>query len=297
MDVNELLEKHENLGIQLEKIPSNRIITYREALEEGKLIGKPRFKPRFYQWEPAVLASIRDHLQNIWNFFDKNSFWFDNNLKELLFFDTRHLSKKSIIFLLERDVWETDEVYGAYLIEPQKERTDISYYRFDHKFETFTLDNIDEKFRKEWICKNAIQQIKQQFGLIWKRIEIEILTCQEETYHRPIFIQISDEDLIKQLEICQKLLNISKEAALLLLGRVEEIWLLKAIDRTRVYSEEKLLSLAEDKGIINKKNKRLFLQIRTQFNLLKHTTTYNIDNCDVENLIKHLGCYLNRTKK
>ncbi len=40
MDVKVLLEKHENLGKQLEKIPYYRKITYKEEMENGKLIGK-----------------------------------------------------------------------------------------------------------------------------------------------------------------------------------------------------------------------------------------------------------------
>ena len=293
MDVKELLEKHENLGKQIEKIPLYRKITYKEEMENGKLIGKPRFEPSLYEWEPKMFASLRDQLQGVWNFFEDNSYWFDDELKKILLFNTRRLSKKSIIFLLERDVWETDEVYGAYLIEPQQEKVEISYYRFDYKFRTFIFEELDKETRKQWICADTLQQIQQQFRFLWKRVEIEILTCQEETYHRPISIKITDIDLIKQYDVCIKLLKISKEAALLMLGRLEELCLLKAINRTKIDREEKLLSLAESKGIIDNSNKKLFLQIRTQYNLLKHTTSYNIDNCNVENLIKQFNQYLN----
>ncbi len=78
MDVKELLEKHENLGKQLEKIPLYRKTIYKEEMENGKLIGKPRFEPSLYEWEPKMFASLRDHLQNIWNFFEVNSYWFDD---------------------------------------------------------------------------------------------------------------------------------------------------------------------------------------------------------------------------
>jgi len=293
MDVKELLEKHENLGKQLEKILLNRKITYNEEMENGKLIGKPRFEPSLYDWEPKMFASLRDQLQDVWNFFEDNSYWFDDELKKILLFNTRRLSKKSIIFLLERNVWKTDEIYGAYLIEPQQENVEISYYRFDYKFKTFIFKEINKETRKQWICTDAGQQIQQQFRFLWKRIEIEILTCQEETYHRPNLIKITDADLIKQYDVCVKLLTISNEAALLMLGRLEELWLLKAINRIKIDREEKLLFLAESKGVINNSSKKLFLQIRTQYNLLKHTTSYNIDNCNVENLIKQFNQYLN----
>ncbi len=99
--------------------------------------------------------------------------------------------------------------------------------------------------------------------------------------------------MIKQYDVCVKLLKISKEAALLMLGRLEELWLLKAINRIKIDREEKLLFLAESKGVLDNSSKKLFLQIRTQYNLLKHTTSYNIDNCNVENLIKQFNQYLN----
>lgn len=35
--------------------------------------------------------------------------------------------------------WESDEVYGDYLIEDNEETTKISYFRFYHKFKTFSL--------------------------------------------------------------------------------------------------------------------------------------------------------------
>ncbi|MBA7694884.1 hypothetical protein ES703_103499 [subsurface metagenome] len=295
MEVEELLKRHENLGEQLVKIPSKRTIFYREDMEEGGLIGKPRFDPPLYEWEPKLLASLRDHLQDIFTFFKTYSFWFDNDLKEILLTDTRRLSKKSILFLLERDIWETDEIFGGYLID-QKE-TKISYYRFYHKFKTFTFRDIDKKFREKWICRDAIHQIQEQFRLVWKKLEIEILTCQGEIYHRPIPLHLTDEDLKAQYIMCKELLIISKEAALLMLGRLEEWWVLNAIGRTRIKKEEQLFVLAESKGAMDKTNKYLFLKIRRHYNQLKHITTYNIDNCDVKGLIREFGQYLKKSTK
>lgn len=297
MEEDKLLERHENLGEQLVKIPSLRIITYREDMEEGELIGKPRFDPPLYEWNPPLFASLRDHLQDIWNFFDRYSFWFDDDLKEILLINTRRLSKKSIIFLLERDIWETDEIYGGYLIDIKQRETKISYYPFYHKFKTFTFRDVDRTFRENWICKDAINQIQDQFRSLWKKLEIEIHTCQEESYHRPIPIQLTDEDLDTKYKICEQLLSLSKEATLLMLGRLEEMWLLKAIGRTRVNKEEKLFSLAETEGVMDQSNKKLFLQIRSNYNQLKHITTYNIDNCNVKKLVSEFGQYLHTTTK
>ncbi len=107
-----LLDFHKLLYEQLIEIPENREMTYVEEIKKGIKVGKPRFKNPKYQWSKNLLVDLRDHLQNIWNFFDKYSYWFDDTLLPLLNTNERRVSKKSIIFLLEEDVWSTDEVYG-----------------------------------------------------------------------------------------------------------------------------------------------------------------------------------------
>ena len=293
--VSKLLSKHKIIGDQLVEIPTRRVMTYREELQDKQLIGKPRFDPKNLEWDSKLLVKVRDHLQKIWNLFAEYSYWFDDRLKEILLHELRRLSKKSILFLLERDVWETDEVYGDYLIEDNEETTKISYFRFYHKFKTFSLPKKSYSERETWIKKNVVNQIQTQFLLLWMELETEIQTCQDEKFKRPIPIQLTDEDLIRQYECCHEMLGISREAALLMLGRLEEVWLLKTMGRTRIRQGHYLLSLAELKGVINKSNRRLFQQIRTNYNRLKHDTTYDINQCDVESLIRQFHLYLNHS--
>ena len=99
-----LLENYEKLHEQLIKIPENRELTYTEETKEGVIVGFPRFKNPKYQWSKDLLVELRDYLQNIWNFFNKYSYWFDSTLIPLLDINERRISKKSIIFLLEDDV-------------------------------------------------------------------------------------------------------------------------------------------------------------------------------------------------
>ena len=115
-----LLENHKKLYKQLIEIPEKREMLYNEEIEEGVKIGNPRFKSPKYQWSTSLLVDLRDHLQNIWNFFDRYSYWFDDTLIPLLDTNERRVLKKSIIFLLEEDVWCTDEVYGKYLRRKQR---------------------------------------------------------------------------------------------------------------------------------------------------------------------------------
>lgn len=292
-EVSQILKDHEKLRSQLIEIPKTRFLTYREDFTEDGIIGKPRFDPPIYLWDPELLTQLKNHLQRIWNLFARHSYWFDDNLKEILLQDRRRLSKKSVLFLLEHDVWETDKVYGAYLTENFKDKTEISYYRFYYKFKTFSFSKMDKKTREKWICNDAINQILKQFQLIWKLVENEILSCLAEEFLPPIPHKITDKYLFIQYEMCQKLFSISKEASLLILGRLEELYLLRAMKISRTPKNKYLLPLAELNGIIDKSNKRLFSQIRSNYNLLKHLTTYDINRCDVDNFIKQFGKYVN----
>jgi hypothetical protein len=95
-----------------------------------------------------------------------------------------------------------------------------------------------------------------------------------------------------QYHICKKLLPISKEATLLMLGRLEEFWFLKILEKTRVPKGELLLPFAEYEGILTNSNKILFNRIRIHYNRLKHDTTYDINSCNLESLINQFGKYI-----
>ncbi len=291
-----LIQIHNSFKERLQLIPKARGISYREEVIESRLIGKPRFDPPKYEWSSQEFVSLRDHLQNIWDYFDSRSFWFDDELKQLLLYDSRRLSKKSVVFLLERNVWETDEVYGDYLIETDENATKISYFRFGQRFKTFSFPMMDEAARKEWILLDAVRQIQFQFFFLWDRLEMELLTCREESHNKPIAIVLTNDLLYQQYQTSLKLLSVSKEAALLMLGRLEELWILKALNLKKIDKSEKLLNLAQRNNVITNDTRKLFRKIRRNYNLLKHSTEYNVDSCDVESLIKQFGHYINRAK-
>ncbi len=183
-DGKRLLDNHKNLYNQLIEIPDKRNMMYLEEMEEGVKVGKPRFNDPKYQWTTSLLVRVRDHLQNIRNFFDKYSYWFDDTLIPLLNTDERRISKKSIIFLLEEDVWCTDEVYGKYLIEENQDGATISYSRRDRKIKKININTKDDSEIKNWICKDAANQIKNQFKFLWGKLEIEIQVSIDEFFHR-----------------------------------------------------------------------------------------------------------------
>ena len=226
-----LLDNHKKLYEQLIEIPEKREMIYIEEIKEGVKVGKPRFKNPKYQWFTSLLVDVRDHLQNIWNFFDRYSYWFDDTLIPLLNTDERRMSKKSIIFLVEEDVWCTDEVYGKYLIEENQDGITISYSRRERKMKQITLKSKDDSEIKDWICKDAVSQIKNQFEFLWGKLETEIQVCIDEIFHKQPKLTLKPNYLKNQLE---KTITISEqwaEAGLLNLGRIIELWLLTSLGK------------------------------------------------------------------
>ncbi|MFW9915984.1 MAG: Swt1 family HEPN domain-containing protein [Candidatus Thorarchaeota archaeon] len=173
----QLLEEHNRLFDELIKIPRTRRIHYRIDRKNGNLLGKPRFKPPKYAWSSGIFIQLQDHLQKIWDYLETSSYGIDDAIKVLIHRDERRSSKKSVIFLLEQDVYSTDEVYGDYLIEKTAIGVVISHYRRNQRRRQFKIPARTDAEIEEWICDNARQQIADQFSYLWKNLENEIMAC------------------------------------------------------------------------------------------------------------------------
>ncbi|MEE9377457.1 MAG: hypothetical protein V3V33_05430 [Candidatus Lokiarchaeia archaeon] len=286
---NILLENHKKLYKQLIEIPDKREIEYIEGIEEGVKVGKPRFKNPKYQWSMSLLVGLRDHLQNIWNFFDKYSYWFDDTLIPLLYTSERRVSKKSIIFLLEEDVWNTDEVYGKYLIDENQDEITISYSRRERKMKQITLKTNEESKIKEWIFIDAIRQIKNQFIFLWDKLETEIEVCIDEIFHKPSKFTLKPNYLKDQLDKTKEISKQWAEAGLLNLGRIIEHWLLNNLGMKSAPLFFDLIREAEIAGLIDKNEVKLLRDIRTSYNNLKHKTYYKIVTREVKIMIENFS--------
>lgn len=287
----ELLKVHSYLREQLIKIPEKRDMEYNEEVENGKRLGKPRFRQPLYDWSEELLTNLRNHLQNIWNFFDQQSYWLDSTIMPLIAYVDRRVSKKSIIFLLENDVWSTDEVYGKYLIEKSRDETIISYFRREQKIRQFKLPILSDSEIKSWICIDAVNQIKGQFDFLWSKLETEISACIDEIFHRKPKLTITSDYLELQL---QKTKNISEEwpeAALLSLGRILELWLLISLGRKKKgYSPfADFIRDAELVGLIEKPERKLLSKIWRAYNNLKHKTYFKVEKKFVISLIEEFS--------
>ncbi|MHA1755152.1 MAG: hypothetical protein ACTSVV_00175 [Promethearchaeota archaeon] len=284
-----LLQNHKKLYKELIEIPEKREMRYVEEKGDGYKIGKPRFKNPKFQWSSSLLVNLRNHLQKIWNFFEKYSYWFDDTLRPLLDTNERRVSKKSIIFLLEEDVWSTDEVYGEYLIEEDQNSVTISYSRRERKMKQITLKPKHESEIEEWICKDAIRQIQTQFKFLWNKLETEIQICIEEIFHKiPKFT--FDLDYLKdQLDKTVAISDDWAEAGLLNLGRILELWLLYSLGMKSASLEIDLIRKAEVAGLLDKNEVKLLRKIRTNYNNLKHKIYYKIDNKVIKAMVENFS--------
>lgn len=288
-DGKTLLEAHKKLYNQLIELPENREMTYTEDMEEGIRVGKPRFKNSKYQWSKNLLVKLRDHLQNIWNFFDRYSYWFDATLLPLLDTNERRMSKKSIIFLLEENVWSTDEVYGKYILKDNQDGITISYSRRERKMKKITLKPKDDTEIEEWICNDAIRQIKTQFKFLWGKLETEIEVCIDEIFHKQPKSTLSPSYLQDQLEKTEEISEQWAEAALLNLGRILEHWLLNRIGMKSANYGVDLIREAEIADLLDKNEVKLLRNIRTNYNNLKHKTYYIIDTEEIKRMMENFS--------
>ncbi len=288
MDINSegkiLIERHNILYKKLIEIPENRVIVYHEEDDNNDVIGKPRFKEKEYDWPKKLLIELRDHLQEIWNFFDLYSYWLDSTFLLLLDYKTRKISKKSILFLLEKDLWQTDEVYGDYLIQKEENKTMISYTRFGQKFKEKMLNTIEANEIEIYVCTDAKFQIQKQFTHLWEKMRKEIEVCMEEKFRKEPKITLSHTYLQNQVDKIESYIDIWSESALLNLGRVLEIWLLIELKVKKNYGLDFLIRTAELRNLIDNHQFKLLMNIKNNYNNLKHQVTYRVEKKTVKTL-------------
>ncbi len=286
-----LLKNHKSLKKTLLTTPDNREMIFDEEYDGINWFGKPRFIPPYYNFDASILTEIKNHLQSIWDFFQVYSYWFDKTIYPLLAWDQRRAEKGSIIYLLENDVWATREVYGKYLIEVGDTQNEISYYRFNNKYNKHTIDTIKTEEIKEYVIKDARSQIEKQFLYLWEKLELEILSCIKEDHTKIPRTRINSQYILEQLEICEKIVEKRSEMVFLNIGRLAEYILLMMLGIKRKRSNIDLISLAFNAKLIDKNEEKLFNHIRRKYNALKHRLEYHLDIIMLERYILSLKKY------
>jgi len=283
---NELLEKHKKLEGKLREIPYKREMRVNFNKENSLCIAKPRFTEPKYSWPKTLLELLLNHLQEIWDFLQKYHYYFDEKVISFIHKDYRRSRKDSIIFLLERDVWETDEVYGNYLVERKKDKIIVSYYRREERRKTYELDLMPKEELEKWIMDDAKNQIISTFDYKWGLLETEIDTCVNGLHIREITEPLNHEDLISQTKKIDELLKVDTIASMLSLGRVSELWCIHLLNQKKKEINQNLIQDLVQRKIIDKHQERLLNQIRIQYNSTKHKLDFRLKKKEVVSLYK-----------
>ena len=176
--ISEILNQLDQLRESLRDIPSHRDITCsREEIHKNPptWIYRPRFKPKFKLIPQKLKLEFIQLVDNINLHLKKYS---PDNLANLVdILSVSGNNKKSVTFLLENNVYNTDEVYGDYIAEELQDHYEIYYYRWEEKKNQ--LPNQDHSVDLEKFVKNdAIIQIQNQFDQMWKILETEVERCR-----------------------------------------------------------------------------------------------------------------------
>lgn len=137
------------------------------------------YKPRFVTQEEDIPENIKSEIIQIFDDLNYHLLEYSPNSFEYIekIIDLSPENKDSLIFLLEKDVYATDEVYGEYLVEMRNEEYEISYYRREKKVKILPLKPLSIDL-EDFIKKDAILQIQNQVEKLWKTIENEIERCE-----------------------------------------------------------------------------------------------------------------------
>lgn len=283
----EIKEELQRLKIILRKIPLERKIVCRVELyqdEETKFIYKPRFVPKERSIDKSINLEFSKLLLDINNYLKEYSPDKFKNLEEIFSGDL--YNKKSIIFLLEKDVWATDEVYGDYFVEKYENHYEISYFRWKRKVSK--LENHDISIDiKNFITSDAISQVQAQFDTLWEKIVIEVeksLKNYESLKSRyGEFKKNISLDLM--LDEGKKALHINQFLSIYYLGYVLEHSIKVKLNKMRDFNGlGKLIFLCKKNKLITKSEAKVCDKIKDTYNNTKHKFQFMTD---IEKL-KHL---------
>jgi len=192
--ISDTLNQLDQLRESLRKIPTQRNITCSsEEKQKSPLtwIYRPRFKPKSKLIPQKLKLDFIQLVDNINLHLKKYS---PDNLANVVdILDVSGNNKKSIIFLLENNVYNTDEVYGDYLVEEFQDHYEIYYYRWEEKKQQLPNQNRSVDLEK-FIVNDAVIQIQYQFDQLWKILENEIERCR--AYYQSHKKKEQDEKII-----------------------------------------------------------------------------------------------------
>lgn len=248
----------------LEKIINSRQMKFSKIKKENVMIGKPRFIDPKYNWQSDSYLEVKTHFKQIKTYFETHNFETDPIIHDYISYEGKK-DKKSIIFLIESDVWATDEVYGDYLIDSTE--NEIYHYR---RGEKRTKLNYDGSNMTEFIIHDARNQIIQQLKFLWNTLLVEIEICMSGDHLEMFGSPQTDDEIASKIVKLKDIISIDPEVALLQLGRLEEHWCALQANKNKINYLYDLINefFAQDK--INNYQKQVLHRIRSAYNLIKH---------------------------
>ncbi len=197
--ISEIKNRMKSLKISLREIPKSRELN--NTIEEFQnnspaWIYKPRFKLKESPIPQEIKTELIQIIDEINLYLRKSSPDNFNLLKDII--DLTSENKNSIVFLLEKDVYQTNRVYGDYLVEKYQDYFEINYLRWNEKKKKLPNQalSIDlEKFIKE----DALAQVQNRFEELWNVLENEIGRCENHYNSKKALKNDIKLNLIKNL--------------------------------------------------------------------------------------------------
>lgn len=270
---SEILIIHNKLREYLIEIPKTRSMRYTQVEREGLIIGKPRFNPPKYSFGGKLAQDLLIYFAQLKEYFISRNFEIREDLNDILDPNKMSSSKYSPIFLIENDVWNTDAVYGEYLIETVDSEIEVHYFRRNEKRGKISLTDSNIEIL---ILADARFQVINQFNYLWDslRKEIEI----SDTLFLRSQIMISNDYLLEQFETSRYLNEVNPIAACLIMGRCMEMFCKIKLNKIKGSGLSRLVSNLKNQDIITQHEFDVLDEIRVIYNMTKHDLQYEIDS-------------------
>jgi hypothetical protein len=287
--ITELLSEHDELGRILAEIPDIRKMSYVEEVKDDQKFGKPRFNPPSYLINPDLELRVTSYIDALKLFFNSRNYLIRDDFDILFDAKQLHKNKYSPLFLLENDVWNTDAVYGLYLIENMNNNIEIYYYRRNQKRLKLEYDGSEIH---EFIIQDARNQIKREFCFLWDQLNKEIQIADE--LHRLTSVKLTGMDLNKLLKTSKFLVETNTIAACLMLGRGIEMLCRIVIRKNNRHKLAQMLKILKNNKIVSDEDYDNLDRIRIVYNNTKHTLNYEVDPDEINHLWSEFSCIVTR---
>ena len=202
--ITEIKNRSRNIKLKLREIPKQRHIncTYKEIRSNPPAwIYRPRFNPKNKSVPQQLKLEFIQLIDDINLFLKKYSPDEFVNLMDII--ELSGENKKSILFLLEKDVYNTDEIYGDYLVEQLHDKYEINYYRRDEKKRKLPNQALSIDLKK-FVINDVILQVQTQFNHLWSVLENEIKRCEN------FYLSLKSKENDDKSSFIKKLLEIKE---------------------------------------------------------------------------------------